>query len=734
MRKRFRILFLSAIACVYAAGKEPADLDGWFSLFDGIHSHVPGERLSVAACAFSLEESPDAVWRFVRHRIRYVPYRGIVKGPAGVLLSGEGNSLEQALLLAHLLKQKGYAVKLCRGGLADEKQPALEKHPASSSSVSAAEERACFAKLGLPASLFVPFAEKRKKEARTRLDLLAGRAAMRCRSLKRFIPDRAGSVRGESDHYWVKAAVSVEAWRDLDPVCAEKAGQSVADEDEAYTLEELPDHLFARFSLKLLLQAGKQKTELLSFSGRFADYAMKPLQLAFVPAGFSVSKDKSAAVMWREFAEAKRYVAVLNAGGTVILGNSFSSDGAVFKGTGDGRIDAAKRLGGGLGGLFGGAGGQGAKAAQAWKIILEGETERCPAGGGFKRLLFAREPETPPFGLLSTFTYLLVPGPVCDAFFTRSYLANLLDNEPLVRQWVSSPVEELFKKLKPYPADVYAFAHALPSLCDSFFPAGDAAAPFVFLGYESRVLGSDGKKARVQEGYDILSCPLVFADRSAHKPFQWGVALTELERLLVEEKHDTDVLSAPRLFLQAQAEGIALRKLTKAAELSAVAKPQREALAEEIAAGNTVIIPEKPLSWGGREVLPYYAIDADTGVCLGKIARRGQAATEYLEKIDMLMSVVGAIDSYSKFMMCITAAVISPLSGKSKAQARADFAQCFTEWAMGALFSGAKGFFNISPTAANMAADAAVGGVPGSPWGGFTGWVSKTMGKGVSGQ
>jgi len=53
-----------------------------------------------------------------------------------------------------------------------------------------------------------------------------------------------------------------------------------------------------------------------------------------------------------------------------------------------------------------------------------------------------------------------------------------------------------------------------------------------------------------------------------------------------------------------------------------------------------------------------------------------------------------------------------------------EFLKCFSEWAMGALFSGAKGFFNIDPSGINMAADIAVGGIPSTKWGGLTGMVS----------
>jgi RHS repeat-associated protein len=46
---------------------------------------------------------------FVRDNIRYVPYRGIARGPERTLIDREGNDADQALLLCALLRASGYA-------------------------------------------------------------------------------------------------------------------------------------------------------------------------------------------------------------------------------------------------------------------------------------------------------------------------------------------------------------------------------------------------------------------------------------------------------------------------------------------------------------------------------------------------------------------------------------------------------------------------------------------------
>lgn len=55
---------------------------------------------------------PKALHTWVRSNVTWVPYRGALRGPVGVLMDRKGNSLDQALLLAELLKASGRRVRL----------------------------------------------------------------------------------------------------------------------------------------------------------------------------------------------------------------------------------------------------------------------------------------------------------------------------------------------------------------------------------------------------------------------------------------------------------------------------------------------------------------------------------------------------------------------------------------------------------------------------------------------
>ena len=56
---------------------------------------------------------------FVRDSIVYQPYTGTLRGAAGTLRAGAGNSLDQSILLANLLKTAGLDARIARGTLTD---------------------------------------------------------------------------------------------------------------------------------------------------------------------------------------------------------------------------------------------------------------------------------------------------------------------------------------------------------------------------------------------------------------------------------------------------------------------------------------------------------------------------------------------------------------------------------------------------------------------------------------
>ncbi len=76
-----------------------------------------GTELSIAAAVARLPAEWEAPLFFVQGAIGYVPYAGSVRGARGTLESGGGNAVDQALLLAALLRARGVETRLARGRL-----------------------------------------------------------------------------------------------------------------------------------------------------------------------------------------------------------------------------------------------------------------------------------------------------------------------------------------------------------------------------------------------------------------------------------------------------------------------------------------------------------------------------------------------------------------------------------------------------------------------------------------
>ncbi len=76
-------------------------------------------RFEPSALVDSLDFDPESATAFVRDSIVYQPYPGTLRGVAGTLRAGAGNSLDQAILLANLLKTAGLDARIARGTLGD---------------------------------------------------------------------------------------------------------------------------------------------------------------------------------------------------------------------------------------------------------------------------------------------------------------------------------------------------------------------------------------------------------------------------------------------------------------------------------------------------------------------------------------------------------------------------------------------------------------------------------------
>ena len=61
------------------------------------------------------------LFEWVRGSPYWVPYRGSLRGPTGVLMDRLGSSLDRSLLLAELLRTAGHQARLVRAELSERR-------------------------------------------------------------------------------------------------------------------------------------------------------------------------------------------------------------------------------------------------------------------------------------------------------------------------------------------------------------------------------------------------------------------------------------------------------------------------------------------------------------------------------------------------------------------------------------------------------------------------------------
>ena len=279
------------------------------SIAPGVPLRQPGSAAiqadPVADLAWKLEYDVDKMFRYVADDIRYEPYPGILRGAAGTLAAGAGNSVDKALLLATLLDDSQIPVRFARGSLdvtttarivdalatdlAGAQQAALDPlergldqlaaaaSPAPEPDGSPAADAQEAATIATQASQGFELARTRVHDTVTMLSDALGGAGI-------TLPSGNGAslpAAEIADHTWVEVANGT-SWKDLDPtLAAAQAGAVLTTPSEI--IDRLPDDL--RYGLRFdvlveRVQGDQLVTDSVLTDDEFAD------QVAGVPVMF----------------------------------------------------------------------------------------------------------------------------------------------------------------------------------------------------------------------------------------------------------------------------------------------------------------------------------------------------------------------------------------------------------------------------------------------------------------
>jgi hypothetical protein len=85
-----------------------------------IRAHIDRSSFDLDSALDKLDYDANTIISFVQQQIVFESYRGTLRGAEGTLASRAGNSLDQSILLAKLLKDAGYEARIVRGRLTDQ--------------------------------------------------------------------------------------------------------------------------------------------------------------------------------------------------------------------------------------------------------------------------------------------------------------------------------------------------------------------------------------------------------------------------------------------------------------------------------------------------------------------------------------------------------------------------------------------------------------------------------------
>ena len=91
-------------------------LGRYFTLLEELRNRIDRTQFDADELAFELAfETPESIVGWVASNIAFEQYPGLLRGAQGTLMSRAGNALDQAVLLAKLLKDAGYEAQIHHG-------------------------------------------------------------------------------------------------------------------------------------------------------------------------------------------------------------------------------------------------------------------------------------------------------------------------------------------------------------------------------------------------------------------------------------------------------------------------------------------------------------------------------------------------------------------------------------------------------------------------------------------
>ena len=332
-----------------------AAADAASRLLEAAAQGIPRDTFDPLSIVSAVGKDRSALLAWVRDQTYWVPYRGALRGPAGVLMDRLGNSLDQSLLLAELLTLAGHTVRLAQGNLADSGAREALQHlrPVPTNPVPTATVNEALveqqAKLGVDLQAVQAGLQGELQALEAMKTDLGGRVAAQAPFLASQLGTRpaladtsAATVAALKDHWWVQVREAAQ-WIDLDPMWPASravAGTFSAVRTVAFDRPRgeipLPPELVHEVTVRVVVEQWKQgkvvEKTALAHTFRPAETYGQPIVVQVAPLGWPktpdiMKEDDPAAALKAVLEEQKEWLPSITVGDRTVQQSSFTETG-----------------------------------------------------------------------------------------------------------------------------------------------------------------------------------------------------------------------------------------------------------------------------------------------------------------------------------------------------------------------------------------------------------------------
>jgi hypothetical protein len=700
--------------------KELGALDDYLNKLDSVEGLIDRSAFDATALSRKLGHDQKKTFDFVRDRIGYQAYDGVLRGAQGTLLEGAGNSIDRSLLLLRLLQANGetFSYRFAQGTLSPSRtheliagmfkkdmQPALaaegsydpdETHKILGLRAKELERQE--QEIGLESE---DFDANLKKGVRRDYEFVTQKLSEKPITLD---VDKSDTIEGLLEsarkHYWLQVKQG-EEWVDMDPCFPDSQPGSRTCEPEK-TLESLDEALFHSLGVSVTIEklsAGKTTKQLIYQNSKpAADLQGESVMVGFIPEALDIdallkmgaTKDN----LLEKIDSFSRYQPVIDFGRTREYGRPFDLEGNTYifqagsfqKASEEGYSALGRRL-------F-----RDRKKADDHLSALWLEISLYSPGG--KKTVFTRElvdrigiehrkagnfsissdwqdARRIKLALIRSYTML----PICsrfDADFALSkYFEILFDKRELLRIGLrsrhgqyDSAFSDLSREADFFPTHIMAIARLGMGFLPEFIPESTRhyyPQPNLY-AYEESLDFADGEGIIQRCGYDLVSSRLRVVSPEAKgrdisaSLLKHGILLSNLEVEMIDPSCGSmEPFSTHTVMEMAKSQNIGFKVILpgerEILDSMEINPTAMSRLQAELDRGYVVITPEKDVSIEGKEVLAWWRVDPKTSHIIGVTQwGRGQAVAE---KMTVLSDIsIPVTEKCLKYVACLLQGIL----------------------------------------------------------------------------